>query len=83
MIGHDHLMDFPGGADFNIAWEPVIVLFTNKEAANEHVLTDTRIEELVASGDAIEVPAPDADLHLFVGPSDDLRPRNADCSVRP
>ena len=58
VIGHDHLMDFPGGADFNIAWEPVIVLFTNKEAANEHVLTDTRIEELVASGDAIEVPRP-------------------------
>jgi hypothetical protein len=58
VIGHDHLMDFPGGADFNIAWEPVIVLFTNTAAANEHVLTDTRIEELVASGDAIEVPRP-------------------------
>jgi hypothetical protein len=58
VIGHNHLMDFPGGADFNIAWEPVIVLFTNKAAANEHVLTDTRIDELVASGDAIEVPRP-------------------------
>jgi hypothetical protein len=58
VIGHDHLMDFPGGADFNIAWEPVVVLFTNNEAANEHVLTDTRIDELVASGDAREIPRP-------------------------
>ena len=23
VAGHDHLMDFPGGPDFNIAWEPV------------------------------------------------------------
>jgi hypothetical protein len=58
VIGHDHLMDFPGGSDFNIAWEPMVVLFTNKTAANEHVLTDTRIDELVASGDAIVVPRP-------------------------
>jgi hypothetical protein len=58
VLGHDHLMDFPGGRDFNIAWEPMVVLFTSKAAANEHVLTDTRIDELVASGDAIVVPRP-------------------------
>jgi hypothetical protein len=40
LIGHDHLMDFPGGSDFNIAWEPMFVLFTPQGAAdgafNEH-----------------------------------------------
>jgi hypothetical protein len=62
VIGHDHLMDFPGGSDFNIAWEPHVVLFTPQGAAdgaiNEHVLTDAQIDALVASGDAIVVPRP-------------------------
>ena len=46
VIGHDHLMDFPGGADFDVAWEPILVLFTSKAAANEHLLTDAQIEAL-------------------------------------
>jgi len=62
VVGHDHLMDFPGGPDFNIAWEPIVVLFTPKGAAdgatNEHVLTDAQISALVANGDAIKVPRP-------------------------
>lgn len=63
VIGHDHLMDFPGGADWNVAWEPIVILFTNKEAANTHLLTDTQIEEAVASGNAIEVPLPQETFH--------------------
>jgi len=62
VIGHDHLMDFPGGSDFNIAWEPMFVLFTPKGAAdgaiNEHVLTDAQIDALVANGDAKVFPRP-------------------------
>jgi hypothetical protein len=62
VAGHDHLMDFPGGSDFNIAWEPMIVLFTPQGVAdgatNEHVLTDAQISTLVANGDAIVVPRP-------------------------
>jgi hypothetical protein len=62
VIGHDHLMDFPGGSDFNIAWEPMFVLFTPQGAAdgaiNEHVLTDAQIDALVASGDANVFPRP-------------------------
>lgn len=54
--GHDHLVDGPGGSDFNIAWQVVIVLFTNAEAANTHVTTDAQVEELVKSGDAILIP---------------------------
>jgi hypothetical protein len=60
VVGHDHLMDFPGGSDFNIAWEPIVVLFTNSAAANEHILTDAQIDAAVARGDVIEVPLPGA-----------------------
>lgn len=62
VIGHDHLMDFPGAQDFNIAWEPMFVLFTPQGAAdgaiNQHVLTDAQIDALVASGDAKVFPRP-------------------------
>ena len=62
VIGHDHLMDFPGAKDFNIAWEPMFVLFTPQGAAdgaiNQHVLTDAQIDALVASGDARVFPRP-------------------------
>ena len=54
--GHDHVGDFPGGADFNFAWEPILVLFTNSNAANQHLVTDAQIAAAVESGDAIEVP---------------------------
>ena len=63
VIGHDHLMDFPGGADFNVAWEPILVLFTSKAAANEHLLTDAQIAAAVTRGDAIEVPVPALTFH--------------------
>ena len=63
VLGHDHLMDFPGGADFNVAWEPILVLFTSKAAANEHLLTDAQIDAAVDRGDAIKVPVPDLTFH--------------------
>jgi len=55
VAGHDHLMDFPGGPDFNIAWEPTVLLFTPKGATdgtvNEHILTDAQISAAVLNGD--------------------------------
>jgi hypothetical protein len=69
VLGHDHLMDFPGGADFNVAWEPILVLFTSKAAANEHLLTDAQIDAAVDRGDAIEVPLPDATFHCQAVPA--------------
>jgi hypothetical protein len=62
VLGHDHLISFPGGSDFNVAWEPVLVLFTSKAAANEHLLTVAQIDAAVARGDAIEIPGP---AHTF------------------
>ncbi|MDP9296016.1 MAG: hypothetical protein M3O88_04890 [Actinomycetota bacterium] len=69
VLGHDHLMDFPGGADFHIAWEPIVVLFTNSAAANEHILTDAQIEAAVARDDAIEVPLPGATFYCAFVPA--------------
>ena len=54
--GHDHLVDGPGGSDFNIAWHVMVVLFTNSAAANTHVTTDAQVDDLVESGDAIVIP---------------------------
>jgi hypothetical protein len=54
--GHDHLVAPPAsGGDFNVAWEVVEVLFTNKAAANTRLLTEEAIENAVAHHDAIEV----------------------------
>lgn len=54
--GHDHLVAVPAsGGDFNVAWEVIEVLFTNKAAGNTHLTTEAQIDAAVASGDAIEV----------------------------
>lgn len=59
VIGHDHLMAGPAsGGDFNVAWMPILVLFTSKAAANTHLITEAQVEAAVASGAAFEVPLP-------------------------
>ena len=64
VVGHDHLIGIAStGGDFNILWEPVLVLFTNPEAATTHITTLAQINADVASGDAIEVPIPPATFH--------------------
>lgn len=40
VVGHDHLVGIAStGGDFNILWEPVLVLFTNPTAATTHITT--------------------------------------------
>jgi hypothetical protein len=58
VLGHDHVLDFPSGDDFNFAWEPVRVLFTSKAAANEHLVTDDAIRAAEARGDVKLFPNP-------------------------
>lgn len=53
--GHDHIVDPQGAPDFNIAWEVIEVLFTNKAAANTHLTTDAAIDDAVKAGNAIEI----------------------------
>jgi hypothetical protein len=69
VLGHDHVLDFPGGDDFNISWEPVLVLFTSKAAANEHLLTDTQILAAKVRGDVILVPLPSLTFTCAVVPA--------------
>lgn len=52
--GHDHLVDPPGGQDFNVAWEVVEVLFTDK-AHVTHLTTEAAIDDAVAHHYAREV----------------------------
>lgn len=64
VIGHDHLVGIAStGGDFNILWEPVVILFTNPDAANQHVTTLAQIQAALASHNAIEIPLPPATFH--------------------
>jgi hypothetical protein len=70
VIGHDHLLAPPAsGGDFNIAWEPVLVLFTSKDAANEHITTLAQINDAVTNHRAFEVPLPPATFLCAVVPA--------------
>lgn len=52
--GHDHLVDPPGGEDWNVAWEVVEVLFTNS-AHVTHLTTEAAIDVAIAHGYAREI----------------------------
>ncbi len=57
VIGHDHLMAGPAShGDFNVAWVPTLVLFTNSAAANTHITTLTQLNDMLASGAVKKVP---------------------------
>jgi hypothetical protein len=56
--GHDHLVDAPGGSEFNVAWEVHVLLFTNSIAANTHVTTEDEMDALLASHDLIDTFVP-------------------------
>ena len=69
VLGHDHLIGVANtGGDFNIIWEPVLVIFTNAEAATHRLLTLDGINSAVSSGNAFLVPVPQADFHCSVVP---------------
>jgi hypothetical protein len=56
--GHDHIMDGPGGPDFNVTWKIFVVLFTNAEAANTHITTEAQLDAALDAGDAVEFETP-------------------------
>ena len=64
VLGHDHLVGIAKtGGDFNVLWEPVLVLFTNAAAAKTHITTLAQIKAAEANGDAFEVPLPQLTFH--------------------
>ena len=73
--GHDHLLSAPpsppsGGGDFNIAWLPVVVLFTNLDAARNHITTLSQLNAVVAAGGVMMIPLPAATFHCSTVPAE-------------
>ena len=56
--GHDHIMDGPGGSDFNVTWQVVVVLFTHAAAANTHITTEAQLDAAIDAGDAFTIETP-------------------------
>jgi hypothetical protein len=67
VLGHDHLLGIAStGGDFNVLWEPVLVLFTSVDASKTHITTLAQIKDAEKRGDAFEVPIPPATFHCSV-----------------
>ncbi len=67
VVGHDHLAGIASsGGDFNVIWEPTLVLFTNAAAATHHITTLAQITADLKAGDAIAVPLPNLDFNCAV-----------------
>jgi hypothetical protein len=65
VVGHDHLVGIAStGGDFNVTWEPVLVLFTPAgiaHGANQtHITTLAQIDAAVSAGYATELRLPPA-----------------------
>jgi hypothetical protein len=56
--GHDHIMDGPGGSDFDVNWQIFVVLFTSAQAANTHITTEAQLDAAIETGDAFTVETP-------------------------
>ena len=76
VLGHDHLLAPPGsGGDFNIAWEPILVVFIDPAAAQHRVTTLAEVNALISSSAtshgpaAVLVPLPQATFHCEVVPA--------------
>ncbi len=59
VLGHDHLVGVAkDGGDFNVLWEPVLVLFTSVDPQQPLITTLDQVEAAVHAGTAFLVPLP-------------------------
>jgi len=64
VLGHDHLVGIAKtGGDFNVLWEPVIVLFKSVDPKQERITTLAQIEDAYNAGTVILVPVPPLTFH--------------------
>ncbi len=54
VVGHDHLVDGPGGSEFNVPWHVYLELFTSREAV-AHITTEAQLDAAIAAGDIVEI----------------------------
>ncbi len=72
VIGHDHLIGVAATkGDFNIIWEPVLVLFAPTEAgaaaaASQHITTLQQLTDDLNAGLVFEVPLPALDFRCAI-----------------
>jgi hypothetical protein len=67
VIGHDHLLGIAStGGDFNVLWEPVVVLFKSTAASMTHITTLAQLRTVEAAGGAREIPLPPLTFHCSV-----------------
>ena len=67
VLGHDHLVGIAKtGGDFNVLWEPVLVLFTSVDPHQTRITTLAQIKTAEAANLAFEVPLPQLTFHCSV-----------------
>ena len=67
VVGHDHLVGVANtGGDFNVAWDVVVVLFTNSAAADHHLTTLAAINQAIGDHQAIIFPGEITTFHCSV-----------------
>lgn len=52
--GHDHLVDAPGGSEFNVPWHIYIILFTSSDVVT-HITTEAQLDAALEAGHVTEV----------------------------
>jgi hypothetical protein len=67
VLGHDHLVGISStGGDFNVLWEPVLVLFTSVDPHQVRLTTLAQIETAYQDGKIFFAPAPPLTFHCSV-----------------
>jgi hypothetical protein len=64
VLGHDHLVGIAKtGGDFNVLWEPVLVLFNNVDPNQERITTLAQIEAAYKAKTIQLIPVPPLTFH--------------------
>jgi hypothetical protein len=64
VLGHDHLVGIANtGGDFNVLWEPVLVLFNSVDPHQMRITTLDQIEAAVTAKTVTLLPLPPATFH--------------------
>ena len=64
VVGHDHLVGIASsGGDFNVIWEPVLVLFNSVDASTTRILTLDQLNKAFGAGQVSETPLPSLDFN--------------------
>ena len=69
VVGHDHLAGIASsGGDFNVLWEPTLVLFTSAKAVADvgHITTLAQITAALKNKQVFLVPLPELDFNCSV-----------------